>query len=173
MTCSYSGLPVLNPATSKSTALSTFNPVSLGLPIPTCLTHSLLPVLLNPQDNFLFLFLGQLPFSSSLKASYPTFLVVVEMFCQRLPSGWRGGTLRVLVRLIIGGYELQSHFVFIAEWWARALNVLLLCKLFSAAWRCGWDFICPMEERVVHLVKGQKTRHFQYILYLDHNKTKI
>lgn len=133
-------------------ALSAFNLVSLGLPSPTRLTLS--------SCLFFLLTSGSTSYPFSLKASYPKCSVVVEMFCQGWPLGRWGRTFGVLVRLIIRGDELQSHFILIAERRAWALNVLLLGQLFSAAWRCVRDFICPVEEWVVNLEKGQKTRTF-------------
>lgn len=132
-------------------ALSKDNPVFLVLPIPICLNRS--PILL--ATSYLF----------SPSTSYHTGSVVVEMFCQRLSSGWWGGTLRVLDRLIIRGHELQSHFILIAERWAWTLNVLLLSQLFSTAWRCVWNFICPMEERVIHLGKKKEKRRIFSITF--------
>lgn len=111
---------------------------------PDTLSHGL-PISLH------FLWTLTLAFCLFSLVLCPSHSVVVEMFCQGWPSGWWGGTFRVLVRHTISGNKLQGHFILITEWGSWALNVFLLCQLFSTARRCVRDHICPMEERVVHL----------------------
>lgn len=82
-------------------------------------------------------------------------LIVVQVFFKRLPPGWWTSTFYVLSMLIFRGHKLQSHFVLIAERRARTSHVLLLCQLFSAARGCVWNFICSMEEWIVHLEKDR------------------
>lgn len=86
-------------------------------------------------------------------------LIVVQMFFKGLPSSWWTRTFHVLPRIIVGGHKLQSHFILVAERRAWTLHLLLLCQLFSAARGCVWNFICSMEEWIVHLEKDRGSCH--------------
>ena len=53
--------------------------------------------------------------------------------------------------VVVGGDELESHLVLVAEGRAGALDVLLLSQVLGAARGRAENLVGSVEERVVHL----------------------